>query len=363
MDIRFRRKIFYLLVAVFLLLSPLLITYSLGYTFDFSNRRLDRLGGIFIKSETSRLGVFLNNSFQKETSFLSGGALLTGLEPWEYLLRLDRAGFQSWSRTVKVDPGLVTELRDVILFPNPVVESAATAEEKSVLANLFSPSLPYQLDSQNNLIQKTAISSKILVSNVKYFAMAGEKILLVDGNGFLARINLQDGSIQTIGRPGFVLNDKIPFRFMSSARGEAAVIDSAEGLYMLDSADKLYPLHGGVIQVAYDMEGNKLLIVSKNSMEVLWRADNTKQPFQTKGTRELILKTSTPILDAGWFYHDNAHVILRTLEGIFITELDGRGGRNTTELITGKTDSLKTSLDFPDKIFFGRDKKIYKLEF
>ena len=76
-----RKKFFYLLFAAFIVLAPVIIAYSLGYTINFSTWSLEQRGGIFIKSKIARISIFLNNEFQKETSLFSGGALLPRYNP------------------------------------------------------------------------------------------------------------------------------------------------------------------------------------------------------------------------------------------------------------------------------------------
>src|SRR3989344_4285060 len=96
--LRARRKKFFLLIILFAALSPILIIYSLGYTFDFAKGSWEKTGGIFLKSKIPRLSLFLNGKFEKETSFLSGGVLLTKIKPGNYLIRLEKKSQQPWAK-------------------------------------------------------------------------------------------------------------------------------------------------------------------------------------------------------------------------------------------------------------------------
>lgn len=356
-----RRKIFYLLIAVFVIIAPLFIAYALGYTFDLSKRSVEKIGGIFIKSKTSSLSIFLNNSFEKETSFFSGGALLPDIQPGTYLVRVEKAGFQSWSKVITVSPGVVTEMRNILMVPNPVIAVTSTKNEISDIASYSNPSSIYHLDKKGNLLETSSVSSKIVAKNVKYFADNAGLIYFVDGNGFLARLDPVKNNIDTLGRPGFFMGDKA-FEFVFSPVGDLLVVDSAGGGYLLDSKSVLTVLGGGIINAYFDRDGAKLLLYKEHEVEVLWMIDNIQQPFQARGTKETILKVDSSVLDARWYFEDSAHIFVRTQEGIFVTELDGRNGRNTLEVVSGKTAGEAALPDYPTTLFFTKDKNNLKIE-
>jgi hypothetical protein len=50
MQLKFRRILFFVFLAFFLVVSPLLIIYALGYKFNPAKRTLEKTGVFFIKS-------------------------------------------------------------------------------------------------------------------------------------------------------------------------------------------------------------------------------------------------------------------------------------------------------------------------
>ncbi len=364
-----RRFFFYLLAAFFLLLAPLIIGYSLGYNFSFTQKLVTQTGGIFVKSKTPRLSLFLNNGFVKSTSLLSGGALLTDLSPGSYLIRMEKEGHVPWSKTAEVKPSIVTELRNVILFPRTIPYATSTREEISFIEKAGMPAkenLPEILKTINariegqRIVRQVGTTTQIIASQIHSLTAVGKDIFFVDTNGFLARLNPETTSIQTLGRPGFFLEK--PLRFFPSPAKEIAVLDAAGGLYILYESDELIPIGGGIRNIHFDLRGNKALLLHENMIEVLWLKDNPLQPFQKRGVVEKILMLESEIQDAQWFYADNWHVVIQTEEGIFITELDGRGGRNTIELVEEETDALLTLPEKPNAVFFQRGKLWFKIE-
>jgi hypothetical protein len=348
-----RNIIFYGLILVFVLVAPILIAIAYGYRFDFVKGTLGQTGGIFVKSRTPRLSIFLNSEFIKETSFLSGGALLPEVKPGTYLLRIEKEDYYPWSKTVEVEPSIVTELRNIILIPRPVTYATSTESELALLTPQ-NPKSPFAL-SKNSITQKTATTTRTLASNVYSFKVLDNTIYFVDRNGFVARFDLDTGAMETIGRPGFFLENK-EVQFLKSPAGDIAIIDPAGGLFILDAARTIKFINKNVEEIIFDSQGKKALVKSGNSVKILRLGDNTFQPFEKRGAIDTILSVDTPILDAQWFYEDDAHVAVRTKEGIFFMEIDGRGGRSTIELVSGKTDGLKTLPEMLDKIFFKKRK-------
>lgn len=382
MQRRTRRIIFYSLIGVFVVAGPLLVAHAVGYRMDLKTLAVEKTGGIFIKSKTPRLSVFLDGAFMKETSFISGSTLLTEINPHPHLIRLEKQNHHPWFKTVRVEPTKVVELRHIILVPKPVPIATSTAfspgapNDPSFGALLLAlapqtpkslqtpaPKLPppFRLDKDHTLVAAAAGNIRPLASHVHSIASFDDALFFVDKNGFFARLDLITEEVLTLGRPGFYL-DQGPLQFAKTPAGELTILDPSGGLFILDSANTLVAAASGVNAVHFDLEGEKIALAKTQSVEVLWRKDNPQQPFQRKGDHEIIMHTDTKIRDVRWFLGDNAHLLIRTNEGIFFTELDGRGGRNTVELVSGPTDELITTPKLPHTVLFKKRKEMYQIE-
>ncbi len=378
-----RRIFFYSAVVLFALLAPLIIAYSLGYTFDVGTRSLEQTGGIFIKSKTPRMSVFLDGVFIKETSYFSGGALLTEITPGVHHLRLEKTGYHPWSKTIKVDPSLVTDFRNVLLISDPPSIASSTRDELTSLhtyatSGSFRPitpketvsvpdlsvppqSLPaFSLDNKHNLIEKTATTSKIFLPYINSFSVIDAMIYFIDKNGFLGKINPLSKDITTIGRPGFYLSNQ-PAQFSQALNGDIMILDASGGLFISDGSTNIQAITGSVRQFAFDGKGAKMLIRKDNSIDIYWLEDNAFQPFQKSGTKEQVFASDALIQDADWFFADNAHIVIRTPDSIFLTEIDARDGKNLIRLFPEKTDELVTIPSLPNSIFFRKEKTFFTI--
>lgn len=125
MDIRYtlrmtkpqRASLFFSISLFFLITAPTLIFYSQGYRIDWTSKKITQTGGLYIKTIPSRTDVYLNSKFSKKTDMIFDSALIADLLPDSYHIRIQKEGFISWAKTLEVKPKQVTEVKDVILFP------------------------------------------------------------------------------------------------------------------------------------------------------------------------------------------------------------------------------------------------------
>ncbi|MBI3630860.1 MAG: hypothetical protein HY221_00800, partial [Candidatus Sungbacteria bacterium] len=178
-----------------------------------------------------------------------------------------------------------------------------------------------------------------------------------------ARYTVTAGATDVLGHPGFYLAGA-PFKFFPSpSGGSTAVLDGSGGLFLFDeNSREIHPVEGGVEEVSFDQSEEKLLIRKNRSIEVLWLKPNRYQPFQPAGVKETIAAPDQTITGSAWLYEDNAHVAFSTAGGIFLTELDGRGGRNTVQLAHGGVSDLASSTVTPNALFFRRGKTTYRID-
>jgi len=357
---RKRRILFYALTVLFAVAGPLIVAYAVGYAFNFSTAHFDQTGGVFIKSKTSRLSVFLDGAFVKETGLLAGSALLPDILPSTHLVRLEKTGFRSWSKTIAVAPAEVVELRNILLVPHPVSIATSTKEEMASAAAISTPALVLTLDARGRLFAGRGRDSKIIIENVHSYTLANNIIFFVDKNGFFAHYNIATKEIMSIGRPGFFLTSA-PLLFIAGQRF-VAIIDPSGGLFLFDKdAGTLSPVTGNVKNVSFDGSEEKMLLARERSISILWLTDNTHQPFQKKGAIEQVISADQPIRDAQWLYKTDSHIVWRDRDGVSFTEIDQRGGANTAELVQGPVDEIATFPSLPSAIFYRRGKNFYKI--
>jgi hypothetical protein len=109
----FLRKLFFWLFSFsFILFTPVIVYYSLGYKFDIKSKKFLKTGAISIKTFPKGISVYLDGKKINETS----PCILRDLMPQEYTIDLEKEGFYPYSVTVEVKPSFIEKV-DVFLVP------------------------------------------------------------------------------------------------------------------------------------------------------------------------------------------------------------------------------------------------------
>jgi len=116
---RTRRIILIGTVLFFVLATPMILLYAWGYSFDWQDKNVVLTGGLYLKSVPKKANVYINNQIQKEIT----PALIKRLLPKEYQIRVEKEGYHSWQKNLKVESKIVTEAKNIFLIPiNPNIE-------------------------------------------------------------------------------------------------------------------------------------------------------------------------------------------------------------------------------------------------
>lgn len=111
-----------LLIILFLLITPILIAYSLGYRILDINDVfvLEKTGGIYVHSNISDTTVYLDGKFNKANGTFFRNTLIQNLKPEvEHLVEVQKEGYQTWRKSLPVYSSIVTESR-VLMIPKEV---------------------------------------------------------------------------------------------------------------------------------------------------------------------------------------------------------------------------------------------------
>jgi len=112
-----RTLLFRMSLIMFILAAPAVVFYSQGYRFDFQEKRIVQTGALYFKTIPHNLEIFINGKLEKETSGLTGSALINNLLPKTYEVKIEKQGYYSWQKNLEVKEKHVTEAKNIVLFP------------------------------------------------------------------------------------------------------------------------------------------------------------------------------------------------------------------------------------------------------
>lgn len=123
MSLRTRRILFYSLVLLFLIVGTALVFYSRGWRFDFKDRELVQIGGIYLRSRPENAEILLDGQpVKNKAGLLQSGTLIDNLFPGEYEVRLSKEGYTDWQKHVLVLPENVSVFDGIIMVPKKEAE-------------------------------------------------------------------------------------------------------------------------------------------------------------------------------------------------------------------------------------------------
>jgi len=111
---KIRRAIaFYFSCALFCVLLPIVLSYSLGYKIDYRSLTAYKTGILYIQSRPAGASIRLNGKALADLT----PAQIEELKPGNYRVEVDREGFYPWKREVAVRPNMATKVESIVLFP------------------------------------------------------------------------------------------------------------------------------------------------------------------------------------------------------------------------------------------------------
>ncbi len=110
----FRKILFYLFFALYLVLCPIIILYAFGYIFTPKvEEGFAKTGLIHIETLPGNASISIANRRYSERT----PATVRNLLPGQYAMKILLRGFRPWVRTVAVEPGKAVNFEKVLLVP------------------------------------------------------------------------------------------------------------------------------------------------------------------------------------------------------------------------------------------------------
>ncbi|MDO8522031.1 MAG: hypothetical protein Q7S08_01960, partial [bacterium] len=162
------------LVVLFFLLFPFVIFYATGHRFV-TGLGFVQMGGIYVSVPYSDARVVIDAREIGTSNVLRHGFYIANLIPGVYTLHVERDDSRPWSRTIVVEPQLVTDVR-ALLIPQKI-ELVRLVDTKA--ATTSERTLPH-----TEYLRYGAVF-KLPAATTSVSSLAGEKVVVEKGNVFV----------------------------------------------------------------------------------------------------------------------------------------------------------------------------------
>ncbi len=246
MQMKYRRIIFYIFLALFLISVPFILLYATGYRYNSKKNKFEKTGGLVV-----------NTIIKNASLFVNGRAYGTGQEfriqdllPGEYEIKIRKSGYFDWQKKLSVESQITTFAKDVRLIADNLPAKAVDAS-----AGLIYPApdqskflyLKKEKDKNSIFVFDTAndaeksialLPPRQTIKNISW-SPNNEKIILETPSGFQV-INASDGKVQALP-----LKIKIFGLRWDETNSSQLFAAATDGVYKIDllfgKAEKIYP--------------------------------------------------------------------------------------------------------------------------
>ncbi len=191
---KFRRFIFLIFAAFFVVASIIIMSFAQGYRFDFSSLKIVKTGGIFIKTSTDNAKIYIDDEYIESTSgILNYSTLISGLAPKNYNIFIYKENYYPWNKTIEVKNGMVAELNNIILFPLEIKKVKVVELPSQMISEFAINNSAVEIKNNKTKIINVynLIDGKLLSSEKFKKATSSEEILSPDKNKKLYLLNNQ----------------------------------------------------------------------------------------------------------------------------------------------------------------------------
>lgn len=339
--------------ALFIMVTPMIIFYSLGYRFDFENKKVVATGGIYVKANPLGTDIIIDTNTNKKTGIFSTYVFVQNLLPKQHSVLIKKEGYFDYQKTLDVKENEVTKLEHVTLFKKDLVFTAPAEDALSP----FEPTAtePKYLLKNNNLYA-SKITTPIIKQVIAFKENGG--ILWLASDGFLYQGNQNGENVEKLNQDALVINKKNTYELLSF--GKNIFLKENNSLWLLNETTKNFQLFASdIIGTKNAPDGQKMAYYTQNSISIYYLTnDNDSYDHPQQVTLPTL---SESIKDLFWINSD--YLMIVTPNRILISEIDARNNVNTITLPETLTFDENQSLNLKDaKILFNdADKKIYLL--
>lgn len=296
------------MVILFLIASPIALLFALDYSYDWQGKKFVQNGAFYFKSEPKNTTIYTDGKNKKTTP-----RLIKRLSPHNYTIEIAKKDYQSWKKELRIEPGLVTEEKNILLIRNKP-ELEFVTESKS----LPEFSIPRLSDHVKKLLDSLTLKPntyKIITSLSRYTGL------------------------------------------IEYAPNQSPAATQTGTLNILDSDNAVNLVAKDVVSAEFSSDGKKLLWFTPHEIWVYWLEDEYVQPYRKVGDKKFITRFSESISQATWYEGDNQHIIFTVEDAIKITEISDRGSKNINDITTISNPQIISKDKF---LYILSENKLYK---
>ncbi|MCD6194930.1 PEGA domain-containing protein [bacterium] len=243
--------VFVLLASV---LGTLLVLYSLGYRYDFKNKKIVLVSVAYINSRPQGAEIYLEGKKIGETKLT-----LPGITPGNYHFSLKKDEFYEWSANINIEPYSLIEISPALFYQKP--ETTTSVKFDKLLATKKSKIL-YQ---KKNAIFLQDINSEATAEKITF--LKGNKVVFSSSSDYLVNETEKEWIMFNGSKKSIISKPKTTIKkWLISNKGEIYFLNQKNELW-LAKEQKTEKLYSDIKD--FDLKQNKLWVITKKGKFLL----------------------------------------------------------------------------------------------
>ncbi|MEK7663952.1 MAG: PEGA domain-containing protein [Patescibacteria group bacterium] len=367
MTLKTRLTILLLLVFLFLVVTPYLVLYSLGYRIDFKNQKIVATGGIYVRVQPSTANITIDNKINDATGVFSNSIFVQNLLPGEHSVSIKKDGYHDYQKNLLVKEKAVTKLENVILFgkniPFEILDSTtqfSLLKQKPIERFIILNNNLYYFDNAPENVQLTALQRNTpIIKNVLAFKSSGNNIIWLGLDGFLKSFNINTSTTENISEVALKTNTKRAYELEIFSQN--IFLKEGSNLLLFNQETKSFEnFYSPVKDLKISSDGQKIIYFNDNAIFIYYL--NKNLPTNGEGQNKILLQKSVgKITDLYWLNND--YIIFNSGNKINISEIDTRGNINTLSLAESISlpEGKSIKIEKPEIFFEKQNRNLYIL--
>ncbi|MBI3631671.1 MAG: hypothetical protein HY219_02295, partial [Candidatus Staskawiczbacteria bacterium] len=279
-------------ILTFLIITPFILFYTLGFNFDFRKKEIVPTGGLYLKVTPKEVKVFINDELKAENSpyTLGNDLFIKNLPETErfHSLEIRKDGYHLWKKEIAIKSSLVTEFKSILLLkkkPNLTLTKFKNIEEikgeikiKNLERFLGIKIKKFSIENNNiffisdngklYLFDDSSSKSVILLTDITAFAKNYNSLYFIDNKGVLLKKEIEASVSTKLADFGTSFNDQENIDM--KAVNDVVMIKYKNDLYLLNSEkSQLEKIAENIIDFKFDNQGKKILYSKEGNFKNL----------------------------------------------------------------------------------------------
>jgi len=410
-----RTILFFILVIIFLIITPIIIFYSEGYRFDFESRKIIETGGIFIKTYPGEANILINDKKEKTTSNFTRNVLIQNLVPKNYNIKINKQGYLPWEKNIEITEKKVSEI-DIVLFKDSYNKTALNDDiiniskidngfilEKETGFYYYNPE-----NKKEDLITENIFWDNVQILKNDLLTRKGNKYYLINSAGTkefnnIGQINFKKDNLNNVyyqienrlyknneliktninlyelnNNTVYYFRDNYLYRDDAKLISDEFLIDESKDykllfiynkIFLNENNEKLYILDDNEFKKIINLNNNfeysewdgKILINTGNEIWAYFAKETYYPEFTNQNTLKLIARFQSPIKDL-YFVNDKYYIFIKEKK-LMVSEFDYRDSINIFTIANNLQEDSQAFFNYDNKnIYIFENNVLYSID-